>query len=292
MNEIRLATRASPLAMWQARHVAKALRAKHPALRVHLLPVVSGGDADRSTPLYGMGTEGIFVKEIQSAILRGDADAGVHSCKDLPTTEPDGLILAAILKRHDPRDVLIGADSIAALPPNALVGTSSLRRQAQLARLRKDLRFTSIRGNIDTRLRKVAAGEVAATILAYAGLSRLGLLRKANAMPLDPIRECTPAPGQGAIALDCRANDRRVRHLLLSIAHRDTTTAVAVERGVLAGLRGGCSLPLACYARRDEARWKLDVRLGMENGALRSVALTGISRDLADRALEALKKPV
>jgi hydroxymethylbilane synthase len=286
---LRVATRSSPLALWQARHVARQLQSLHPQLRIHLVPVVSSGDADRSTPLYGMGTEGIFVKEIQNAVLRGDADAGVHSCKDLPTSEPEGLALAAILKRHDPRDVLIGADGIAALPKNAVVGTSSLRRQAQLKHLRPDLQFTSIRGNIETRLRKVAQGEVAATVMAFAGLARLELLRRARAIPLDPVRECTPAPGQGAIAIDCRANDRRTRFLLSTIADHDSAVAVGIERAVLAGLRGGCSLPLACLARRDGARWRLEVRLGQDSG-VRSVSLMGASGELSGMALAALSQ--
>lgn len=286
----RLATRASNLALWQARHVAALLRRSHPGLAVELVRVSSSGDGDHATPLYRMGNVGVFVKEVQEAVLQGRADAGVHSCKDLPTEEPAGLAMAAILARADARDALIGAASLAELPAGALVGTSSLRRQAQLAHARADLRFTSIRGNVETRLRKVAAGEVAATIMAMAGLKRLGLLRQGNAVPLDPWSECTPAPAQGAVAVDCRAGDRRARQLLACLHHRESALAVGIERAVLAGLAGGCSLPLGCHARRGgDGRWRLRVRLGQAGGALRELDLEGPASELAARALAQLR---
>jgi len=285
---IRLATRASPLALWQARHVASLLRRAHPGLHVVLVPVVSTGDRDRTTPLYGMGGVGVFAKEVHEAVLAGIADAGVHSCKDLPTTTPAGLHMAAILRRADVRDALIGATSIAALAEGAVIGTSSLRRQAQLAALRADLRFVPIRGNVETRLRKVGEGEVDATLMAMAGLQRLGLLRRARAVPLDPVVECTPSPAQGAVAVDCRADDRRVQQYLSSLDHEPTAIAVGIERAVLAGLRGGCSLPFGCHVRRqDDGRWHLIARLAGDGG-LRTVRLIGASCDLATRALDAL----
>ncbi len=290
MIVIRLATRGSNLAWWQARHVASLLRQQHPGLQVRLVVVNAAADGDHATPLYRMGNIGVFCKEVQQAVLDGRADAGVHSMKDLPTSEPDGLAVAAVLERADPRDVLVGAASIVALPPGALVGTSSLRRQAQLAHARPDLRFTSIRGNVETRLRKVREreGGVAATIMAYAGLKRLGLLRLADAAPLDAWNACTPAPAQGAVAVDCRAGDRRMRTLLAGLHHHDTAIAVGIERSVLAGLSGGCSLPLGCFARRRAGRWELRIRLGREGGlfetefsgrawGLPAVALAGIS---------------
>ena len=289
MPLLRLATRTSPLALWQARHVARLLRQAHRGLRVTLVPVVSRGDVDRATPLYGMGTQGIFVKEVQERVLAGEADAGVHSCKDLPTAPAEGLAIAAILERADPRDALIGAPSVAALPAGALIGTSSLRRQAQLAALRPDLRFTNIRGNVDTRLRKVRerVDGLDATVMAMAGLGRLGLTRAAHAVPLDPIAECTPAPAQGAVAVDCRAGDHRARVLLAAIAHPETATAVTVERDLLAGLRGGCSLPLGAHAWRQDGRWHLRARLSREHG-LRELLLSGAAAGLAGRALAAL----
>ena len=217
--DFRLATRASPLALWQARWVVRALCARHPRLRVRLVPIVSSGDRDRSTALYDSATVGMFVKEIQAAVVAGEADAGVHSCKDLPTTLPSALALGAILPRADPRDALIGAASPSALAAGAVVGTSSLRRQLQLARLRPDLRFVPIRGNVDTRVRKVRSGEVAATLLACAGLARLGLSRAVAAVPLS-IADCCPAPAQGAVAVDCRAGDARALAARLHLAPR------------------------------------------------------------------------
>lgn len=288
MTVFRLASRTSPLALWQARHVAGLLRRAHPGLRVVLVPVVSSGDVDRSTPLYGMGDVGVFVKEIQARVVDGEADAGVHSCKDLPTTLPTGLTLAAVLRRADARDVLVGAVSLAALPQAARIGTSSLRRMAQLAARRSDLRFVNLRGNVETRLRKVREGEAEATVMAAAGLGRLGLLRRAAAVALDPYSECTPAAAQGAIAIDCRTDDRRSRHLLAALAHHDTATAVSIERAVLAGLRGGCSLPLGVHAQRRAGRWSLIARLARDGEPLRTVELAGLAEDLAERCLVAL----
>jgi hydroxymethylbilane synthase len=287
---IHLATRGSNLALWQAHHVARELRRQHRGVSVRLLIVNSSGDTDHATPLYKMGNNvGVFCKEVQQAVLEGRADAGVHSMKDLPTSEPDGLRVAAVLERADPRDVLVGAASLAALPQGALIGTSSLRRQAQLLHARPDLKFTSIRGNVETRLRKVREqeGGVVATIMAYAGLKRLGLLRRANAVPLDAWNECTPAPAQGAVAVDCRSNDRRTQALLAPVHHRETATAVGIERAVLAGLAGGCSLPLGCLAKRREGRWELRIRLGREHG-LYQHALIGDSTTLATSAIAAL----
>lgn len=287
MTVVRLATRGSNLALWQARHVARVLRRHHRGLIVQLLIVNSSGDTDHATPLYRMGNNvGVFCKEVQQAVLDGRADAGVHSMKDLPTTPPDGLQIAAVLERADPRDVLVGAASLAALPQGALIGTSSLRRQAQLLHARPDLTFTSIRGNVETRLRKVREreGGVVATIMAYAGLKRLGLLRRADAAPLDPWNECTPAPAQGAVAVDCRCRDRRMQALLAPLHHRETATAVGIERAVLAGLAGGCSLPLGCFARRRAGRWELRLRLGRVRGLSEHEVLGG-SRSVAETAL-------
>jgi hydroxymethylbilane synthase len=288
MTDFRLATRGSNLALWQARHVAARLRRQHPRLRVHLVVVNSSGDTDHATPLYRMGNNvGVFCKEVQQAVLEGRADAGVHSMKDLPTSEPEGLVLAAVLERADPRDALVGAASLGALPVGALVGTSSLRRQAQLQHARPDLRFTSIRGNVETRLRKVREGEVAATIMACAGLKRLGLLRQAAAAPLDPWSECTPAPAQGAVAIDCRMDDHRARTLLRGLHHHRTGMAVGIERTVLAGLAGGCSLPLGCFARHRDGRWQVRVRLGRDHG-LAELALEGAAAGLPARVLRQL----
>jgi hydroxymethylbilane synthase len=283
----RLATRRSPLALWQARAVARRLRLRHPGLDVELVPMVSSGDKDRVTALYDSGTVGMFVKEIQAAVLAGEADAGVHSCKDLPTTLPKGLALVGMLERADPRDALIGAASVHELPQAALVGTSSLRRQVQLARLRPDLRFAPMRGNVESRLRKLAGGEVAATVLAMAGLKRLGLIEAAHASPLHPWDECVPAPGQGAIALDCRTDDPHARSLLGALTDRDTMIAVTVEREVLGDLAGGCSLPLGCFVRRSGSRWLACVSLGVDGSVRHRFELRGqpaeLGRDILTR---------
>jgi hydroxymethylbilane synthase len=291
MPLIRIATRASPLALWQARWVAARLRRRHPGLAVRLVPVVSGGDRDRATALYAASTVGMFVKEIQAAVLAGEADCGVHSAKDLPTGLPAGLALAAVLPRADARDALVGAPSVAALPQGAVVGSSSLRRRVQLARLRPDLRFVAIRGNVETRLDQVRAGTVTATVLAMAGLARLGLLRRAQATPLAVLSDMVPAPAQGAVAVDCRAGDRRTAHLLSGIADAATAAAIHCERAVLAGLDGGCSLPLGCHAWRDrEGRWHLAVSLGDAAGMeCARFELVGSLRTLPPQALERLR---
>jgi hydroxymethylbilane synthase len=287
---IRLATRASPLAMWQARHTARLLRQAHPGLQVVLVPVTSQGDLDLITPLYAMGTVGVFCKEVHALVLAGRADAGVHSCKDLPTSPPEGLSLAAVLTRADPRDVLVGARSIELLPAGAVIGSSSTRRRAQLSALRPDLRFADLRGNVHTRLGKIARGEADATCMAIAGLRRLGLSTAHAGSVLDPWTTCTPAPGQGAVAIDCRSSDPRTRLLLAAISDPETATAVSIERRVLAGLAGGCSLPLGCLAQRRHGSWRLVARLGLAGG-LRTVQLAGPADSLASQALAALRAP-
>lgn len=290
MNRLfRLATRTSPLALWQAREAARRLRAAHPGLEVRLVGVVAGADLDLATPLYAMGVVGVFCKEVQALVLAGRAEAGVHSCKDLPTGEPAGLALAAILPRADARDLLIGARSLAALPPGALLGTSSTRRRAQLAALRPDLRFTDLRGNVHTRLGKIARGEAQATCMAVAGLRRLGLSAAHAAAVFDPWHELTPAPGQGAVAIDCRADDARARHLLAALHHRRTAIAVGIERAVLAGLAGGCSLPLGAHAALEPDGWQLTCRLGRSDGSLVCWHGRGPAAGLAGQALNALR---
>ena len=238
----------------------------------------SSGDLDRVTTLYQSATVGVFVREIQAAVLEDRADAGVHSCKDLPTTSPAGLTFAAVQPRADVRDALVtGAGlTLSQLKPGAVVGTSSLRRQTQLAHLRPDLRFVPIRGNVDTRLRKLRDGEADATILAMAGLHRLGLVARTHAVALDPWHESVPAPAQGAVALDCRSDDVRTLRLLQAIDHAPTRRAITIERQILAELEGGCSLPLGCLVqRRGDGRWQARIRLGDVQAPLRELSLTG-----------------
>jgi hydroxymethylbilane synthase len=283
---LRIATRSSALALWQARHVLLRLRQAWPGLRCSILPITSSGDADRSTPLYRMGVVGVFCKEVHAALLDGEADLGVHSCKDLPTAPPEGIALAAVLERANPRDALIGAASIAVLPPGARVGSSSLRRRAQLAALRPDLRFEDLRGNLPTRLAAVREGRLEATLLAAAGLRRLGLHRGTYA--LDPWREMVPAPAQGAIAIDCLAGRAGLRRLLEALDHRPSRIAVAIERAVLAGLHGGCSLPLGCHAAPDGLLWRCRAVLERD-GELVSSEHRGLAGRVARAVLDDLR---
>ena len=291
MKPLRLATRSSPLALWQARWVSRLLRQAHPGLRVELVRLTSSGDQDRSTALYQSSSVGVFVREIQAAVLDGRADAGVHSCKDLPTTEPEGLTLVATPPRADVRDALITADgrSLDELPEGALIGTSSLRRQTQLAARRPDLRFTPIRGNVDTRITKMKRGEVQATLLAMAGLHRLGLVVSSKAVALDPWKICTPAPAQGAVAIDCRTGDARTQRLLAAISDLATWRAIHLERAILQRCEGGCSLPLGVLAQRgDDGLWRLRAALGDANQPLQVLNLQGGDpAEYCDRVLTA-----
>ncbi|MFW5845487.1 MAG: hydroxymethylbilane synthase [Planctomycetota bacterium] len=291
MLRLRLATRASRLALWQARQTAALLRCSWPRLHITIVPVQSTGDRDRETPLYRMGATGVFCKEVHLAVLAGEADAGVHSCKDLPTAPPDGITLAAVLRRADPRDALIGAAGLDALPRKAVVGSSSLRRRLLLAALRPDLRFVDLRGNVGTRLAAVHEGRVDATLLAAAGLRRLDDWRSSGAVALHPSHELIPAPAQGAIAVDCRSDDSAARRLLAAIEHRPSRVAVAIERAVLAGLHGGCSLPLGCHVRRyGRLLWECHAALADEDGGLRQSHHIGRTGELAHRVLADLRK--
>lgn len=291
---LRIATRSSQLALWQSQHVATLLRRRWPRLRLKMVPITSRGDADQSTPLYGMGGVGVFCSEVQQAVLNDEADIGVHSLKDLPTTPAAGLTIAAFIARVDPRDALISAHGkglrLAELPPNGVVASSSLRRRQQLASIRPDLQFVDIRGNVHTRLRKINDGLADATLLAMAGLERLNLLRHTRAVPLHPVTECTPAPGQGVVAVDCRSGDTALQRLLATIDHLHSRQAAHIERLVLAGLRGGCSLPLGCYAHREGSRWQVYAKLG-DHGNLISAQYAGAACHAAPNILSQLQHP-
>ena len=289
---LRIATRSSALAVWQSHHVARLLQRNWPGLRIELIPVTSTGDSDQSTPLYGMGGIGVFCSEVQQVVLKGDADIGVHSLKDLPTAPAQGLEIVALLERADPRDALVHATTengvgIQALPQNGVVASSSLRRRSQLAAMRPDLRFVDIRGNVQTRLRKISEGLADATILAMAGLQRMNLLRATKAFPLNPLAECTPAPGQGVIAIDCRQDDPLSAHLATRLNHHASAVAVSIERDVLAGLRGGCSLPLGCFAQRHGSLWSVQTSLDSGEG-LHQVRYQGPAEGAASTILKRL----
>jgi hydroxymethylbilane synthase len=247
---LRIGTRGSPLALAQTTMVRAQLAAAHGLAleRIEVRTIRTTGDTVRDRPLSELGGKGLFTKEIEEALLAGEIDIAVHSAKDMPTVLPSGLIIAAVLPREDPRDVFISrkAGSLRDLPASAVVGTASLRRQALVMRLRPDLSVIPFRGNVETRLRKLDAGEVDATLLALAGLKRLGLADKATAM-LDA-DEFIPAVGQGIIAIEARENDAATRKLLAAIDHPDSMTALVTERAFLAVLDGSCRTPIAGHA--------------------------------------------
>jgi hydroxymethylbilane synthase len=247
---LRIGTRGSPLALWQARAVRERLAAAtgRDPQTIELKVIKTTGDVIVDRPLAEEGGKGLFTKEIEEALLRGDIDLAVHSAKDMPTILPPGLVIAACLEREDPRDVLISskAKSIAALPRNARVGTASLRRQAIMKRMRPDLDVAPLRGNVETRLRKLDAGEADAIILALAGLRRLGL--EARATTIMSADEFLPAAGQGAIAIETREDDNNTRALLARIDHADTSTALTCERAFLEVLDGSCKTPIGAHA--------------------------------------------
>jgi hydroxymethylbilane synthase len=244
---LRIGTRGSPLALAQARQVQVALAAAHgiDPQSIAIDVIRTTGDKIQDRPLAEAGGKGLFTKEIEEALLAGAIDLAVHSAKDMPTLLPQGLAIAAYLPREDARDVFISrkAESLQDLAPGAKIGTASLRRQAMVKRLRPDLTVVPMRGNVETRLRKLDAGEVDATLLALAGLKRLGLADAAT-MVLD-IDAFPPAVGQGAIAIETRAGDTRARDILDRIADADTATALAAERAFLAVLDGSCRTPIA-----------------------------------------------
>jgi hydroxymethylbilane synthase len=247
---LRVGTRGSPLALVQARmlreRLAEALGCGDDA--IELVTIRTSGDVIQDRPLAEEGGKGLFTKEIEEALLARSIDLAVHSAKDMPTVLPKGLMLAACLEREDPRDVFIShkAASLAELPPNATLGTASLRRQAIAKRGRPDLQVTPLRGNVETRLRKLEEGRVDATILALAGLKRLGL--ESAATKIMRVQDFLPAVGQGAIGIEARGDDTRARDMLGKIDHWETSVAVACERAFLAALDGSCKTPIAGYA--------------------------------------------
>jgi hydroxymethylbilane synthase len=249
-QSIRIGTRGSPLALAQARMTRAALAVAHgwSEEAIEIITIRTSGDRIQDRPLSEAGGKGLFTKEIEEALLAGTIDLAVHSAKDMPTVLPDGLMLAACLPREDVRDAFISrkAANVRELPHGAVVGTASLRRQAMVKRLRPDLSVVPLRGNVETRIRKLEAGEVDATLLALAGLKRLGLADKATAL-LD-VQEYLPAAGQGAITIEARSDDARTRELLAKIDHAETSVALACERAFLAVLDGSCRTPIAGHA--------------------------------------------
>jgi hydroxymethylbilane synthase len=245
---LRIATRKSPLAVWQAEHVAEGLRRLHPDLTVELVTMTTQGDRILDAPLARIGGKGLFVKELEVALLEDRADIAVHSVKDVPMELPDHLVLPVILEREDPLDAFVSNDfaDLDALPEGARVGSSSLRRQCQLRARRPDLVINDLRGNVNTRLGRLDAGDFHAILLAAAGLKRLGFDERIRTR-LDP-EASLPAVGQGAIAIECREGDDAVLDLISALNHGDTHDRVAAERAFNRRLEGGCQVPLAAHA--------------------------------------------
>ncbi|WP_025823366.1 hydroxymethylbilane synthase [Shewanella marina] len=247
-NIIRIATRKSPLAMWQAEFVKAELERIHPGIQVELLPMSTKGDIILDTPLAKVGGKGLFVKELEVAMLENQADIAVHSMKDVPVDFPEGLGLEVICEREDPRDAFVSNTykSIDELPQGAVVGTSSLRRQCQIRALRPDLIIKDLRGNVGTRLGKLDAGEYDAIILAAAGLIRLKLFERIASFIESDVS--LPANGQGAVGIECRTDDERVKALLAPLEHAETRFRVTAERAMNTRLEGGCQVPIGAYA--------------------------------------------
>ncbi len=245
---LKIATRKSPLAMWQANFVKDRLEALYPELQVELVPMSTQGDKILDTPLAKVGGKGLFVKELETAMLEGRADIAVHSMKDVPVEFPEGLGLHTICEREDPRDAFVSNrfTAIDELPQGAVVGTSSLRRQCQLRAARPDLVIRDLRGNVNTRLAKLDAGEYDAIILAAAGLKRLEMAHRITAF-IEP-EQSLPANGQGAVGIECRLDDHELHTLLAPLEHPETRIRVLTERAMNRALQGGCQVPIGAYA--------------------------------------------
>lgn len=289
---IRIATRQSPLALWQAEHVAARLQQAFPGLRTELVKMVTRGDKILDAPLAKVGGKGLFVKELEQGMLDGAADIAVHSMKDVPVEFPEGLHLAVILEREDPTDAFVSNRyrDLAELPADARIGTSSLRRQCQIKEKFPKAEILSLRGNVNTRLAKLDAGEYDAIILASAGLKRLGLAERIRA-PLTP-EQSLPAMGQGAIGIECRSDDVEI-HDYLKVLHDETTSIrVTAERAMNARLNGGCQVPIAGFAEIRGESLALRGLVGSPDGSVlyRAEAESGLAdaTALGERVADAL----
>ncbi|MBL4821643.1 MAG: hydroxymethylbilane synthase [Gammaproteobacteria bacterium] len=292
VTSLKIATRKSPLALWQAHYVKDALLRAHPELDVELVTMTTKGDKILDTPLAKVGGKGLFVKELEHAMLEGRADIAVHSMKDVPVEFPAGLELAVICEREDPSDAFVSNNylSFASLPEAARVGTSSFRRQCQIRKLRPDLKIHDLRGNVGTRLGKLDGGEYDAIILASAGLIRLGLSERIRQRLA--FSDCLPAVGQGAVGIECRSEDREVQSLLSCLHHEDTAVRVCAERAVNNRLQGGCQVPLAAFAELENDTLHLIGRVGNLDGTQllesKGSADRGEARQLGERIAEDL----
>ena len=291
MSALRLGTRGSKLALMQSGLVADLLRAAHPGLVVELITISTAGDRDQTSELSSGQSVGWFTTAIQEALQRDEIDVAVHSYKDLPTKRPEGLVIAAVPLREDPRDALVSANraTFRGLKAGAIVGTSSARREAQLRAIRPDIEIRPIRGNVDSRIAKVDAGEYDATVLALAGLKRLGLEKRVS--HVFGLEEVIPAPAQGALAVECRAADEATRALLTAIDDPVLRQTVTAERVFLATIDGGCSFPAGAYAEHFGSTLKLHALLAPDGRIVRSkmagptATAAGLGRSLAEELM-------
>lgn len=263
---LRIATRKSPLALWQAHYVSNMLQHHHPELKIELVTMVTQGDKILDTPLAKVGGKGLFVKELETGMLEGRADIAVHSMKDVPVEFPTGLRLAVICEREDPRDAFVSNNfsTLDELPQGARLGTSSLRRQSQIAALRPDLKIIDLRGNVNTRLKKLDNGEYDAIILAAAGLKRLEFEDRITQYLATDV--CLPAIGQGAVGIECRSDDARVLNLIAPLNDNKTQIRVTAERAMNERLQGGCQVPIAGYAEFEKGLIMMRGLVGQVDG--------------------------
>ena len=289
-KNIIIGTRSSKLALWQAEHIAACLKKQYPDLTVELKHVMTTGDKILDTPLAKIGGKGLFTKELETEMLAGDIDFAVHSLKDMPTQIPDGLCLAVITKRFDSGDALVSPKykTLNALPQGAKVGTSSLRRKAQLLHVRPDLDICDLRGNVNTRLKKLETENFAAIVLAAAGLKRLGLAELITDIILPEI--CLPAVGQGALAIEARVGDAAVLELLAFLNDAESVQNSTAERAFLAAVEGGCQVPVGVYAQTKENQLHVEAVIASVDGKrLIRDSITGSGVD-ADKLGSALAK--
>lgn len=268
MKTLRIGTRGSTLALWQARSIARTLR-ESTGNEPEIVIIKTSGDKFQQVSFSQIGTKGVFIKELEDALFEARIDLAVHSMKDVPTEMPEGLTIAAIGKREDVRDALLSSSgaALASLPQGARVGTSSLRRQSQLLHVRPDLRVLELRGNVDTRIEKLKRGDYDAIVLAKAGLDRLGL--SGNISEVLPQEVSLPAAGQGAIGIEARAGDSETLRVLAALEDAETRSAVTAERSALAGLGGGCQVPIGAWGRIENGMLRLDVAVLSPDGTQR-----------------------
>ena len=279
-SRVRIATRKSALALWQAEFVKAKLEHFHPGITVELVPMSTQGDKILDTPLAKIGGKGLFVKELETAILEDRADIAVHSMKDVPVEFPEGLMLSTICEREDPRDAFVSNRyaNLAELPQGAVVGTSSLRRQCQIKAIRPDLQIRDLRGNVNTRLAKLDAGEFDAIILAAAGLIRLGFVERIR--NYISIEQSLPANGQGAVGIECRSADLAIQALLAPLEHAKTRSAVLAERAMNRALQGGCQVPIGAFAVLEgEQLWLRGLVGQLDGREILRAEVRGLSTD-------------